>query len=70
VVRTRKGEIVGTKALPTVAQTSAATGLGERIIRQCVADGSIPGARYGRLIRIPFWWVQRQLSGPTEDVAA
>lgn len=66
MVRTRQGVIVGTKALLTVAETSAATGLGERIIRQCVADGSIPGQRFGRLIRIPAWWVQKQLSGEAQ----
>lgn len=58
------------KALLSVAETSEATGLGERIIRDCVARGEIPGQRFGRIIRIPRWWVERQRSGPSVTEAA
>ncbi|MFI4973928.1 MAG: helix-turn-helix domain-containing protein [Caulobacterales bacterium] len=58
------------KVLLTVAETSAATGLGERIIRDCVARGEIPGQRFGRLIRIPQWWVKEFASGPRGEKAA
>jgi excisionase family DNA binding protein len=52
------------KALLTVAETAAETGLGERAIRDGIGRGEIPGKRFGRLIKIPLWWVEEQRSGP------
>jgi excisionase family DNA binding protein len=52
------------KALLSVAETAEATGLGERAVRDGVATGVIPGKRFGRLIRIPAWWVDEQKFGP------
>lgn len=59
-----------TKALLSVSETAAVTGLGERIIRDCAARGEIPSQRFGRLIKIPAWWVQAQLNGPRAEETA
>lgn len=46
----------------TVSELEGA--LGPRAIRDGVARGTIPGRRFGRLIKIPRWWVEEQRNGP------
>jgi hypothetical protein len=61
---------VTTKALLSVAETAKETGLGERAIRVGVGRGEVPGKRFGRLIKIPRWWVDEQRIGPRGETAA
>lgn len=58
------------KALLSVAETAAETGLGPRAIRDGIDRGEIPGRRFGRLIKIPAWWVREQRDGPQRGTAA
>jgi excisionase family DNA binding protein len=46
-----------------VPEVAEATGLNAKTIRASIARGEIPAKTYGRLIKIPRWWVEEQRSG-------
>lgn len=58
------------KVLLSVQEAADATGLGEKMVRAAVGRGEIPGMRFGRLIKIPRWWVDKQAHGERSGEAA
>jgi excisionase family DNA binding protein len=53
------------KALLSTDEVAKATGLDVKTVRASIARGDIPGQRFGRLIKVPRWWVDQLLHGPT-----
>jgi excisionase family DNA binding protein len=58
---------VSDSATLAVSETAKELGVGERAVRDGVARGEIPAVRFGRLIRIPRWWVQSLRTGPSRE---
>jgi excisionase family DNA binding protein len=57
------------KVLATPQEVAEATGMDIKSVRAAIARGEIPSARFGRLIKVPQWWLQQQLHGPRGEVA-
>jgi excisionase family DNA binding protein len=55
---------MASKVLLSVQEVAEATGLDVKTVRSSIERGEIPGQRFGRLIKVPSWWVERQRSGP------
>jgi excisionase family DNA binding protein len=58
------------KVLLSVDEVAEATGMERKSVRAAVERGEIPGKRFGRLIKIPVWWVEEQRHGPDKARAA
>ncbi len=57
-------------ALLSVDEVAKALGLNTKTVRAAILDGKIPGARYGRIFRVPRWWLAEQVDGPRQRPAA
>jgi hypothetical protein len=51
------------KLLVSVPYAAKKTGLDERSIRAALESGDIPGKRYGRNWKIPYWWLEQLRTG-------
>ena len=51
------------KLLWGVPETARLLGLDAKTVRKAVEAGEIPSAKYGRLIKIPGWWIRQQRDG-------
>lgn len=52
------------KVLLSVQEVADATGMEVKSVRAAIGRGEIPGRRFGRLIKVPAWWVAEQRLGP------
>lgn len=55
---------MASKVLLSVQEVAKATGLDQKTVRSSIERGEIPGQRFGRLIKVPAWWVREQANGP------
>jgi excisionase family DNA binding protein len=37
-----------------------------KTVRAAIGRGEIPSAKFGRLIKVPGWWVEQQRHGPDQ----
>ena len=49
----------------TVEEVANELDCDHKTVRKGIAKGEIPSIRLGRFIRIPGWWVNQTLSGPS-----
>lgn len=59
----RKAALVG------VPEASELTGIHSESLRKMVDAGQVPGMKVGRCYRIPRWWIDAQLNGPSSTAA-
>lgn len=58
------------KVLLSVPEVADATGMEVKTVRAAISRGEIPSSRFGRLIKVPLWWVEQQRLGPEKSRAA
>lgn len=46
-----------------VSEVCALLGLSRSKAQRMIESGEMPALRYGRVVRIPRWWVSEQLKG-------
>jgi excisionase family DNA binding protein len=51
-------------ALIGTPEVARETGLDEKTVRKAIESGQIPAIRFGRVWRVPRWWVNEQRNGP------
>ncbi len=52
------------KVLLSVPEVADATDMDPKSVRAAIARGEIPSVRFGRLIKVPLWWLEQQRHGP------
>jgi hypothetical protein len=57
------------KILWSVPETAEATGMDVKTVRKQLESGKIPGERFGRIWKVPAWWINRQKDGVPSKVA-
>jgi excisionase family DNA binding protein len=61
------------KKLPRVfykpSEISAMIGIEYRRVMTTIHAGEIPAEKFGRIYRVPAWWVNKHLTGVSEDPA-
>ena len=68
--RDRELGVNNSAATLRVAEAAGELGVGERAIRDGVARGEIPHVRFGRLLRVPRWWIDEMRNGPRHSAEA
>ena len=52
------------KALLSPQEIADSTGMEVKTVRAAISRGEIPAQRFGRLIKVPRWWLEEQMTGP------
>ncbi len=52
------------KILMSPQEVADATGMEIKTVRGAISRGEIPAQRFGRLIKVPRWWLEDQIRGP------
>jgi excisionase family DNA binding protein len=52
------------KVLWSPQELAGVLGMDVKTIRAAIGRGEIPSTKFGRLIKVPGWWVEQQRHGP------